>query len=249
MTHLQLTVLSLHAAVFFFAGKSKLIDSVVAADICVMDTCVNRTEDCITVKSTGISLYCKMTDQSLRTFKGERDGNGYLINLIDTPGHVDFSSEVTAALRITDGALVVIDCVEGVCVQTETVLCQAHAEMVSPVLASNKIDRCFMDLNLDGEEMYQQLSWFINNANEHMTKYGDDVKFCPVKGTVAFSAGVHGWAFTLTNFAKIFAPTFDFDEYKMAEKLWGENFYDTRTKEWSTENTGSATCIRGFAIS
>ncbi|GJV68584.1 elongation factor 2 [Tanacetum coccineum] len=241
-------------------GKSTLTDSLVAAagiiaqevagDVRMTDTRADEAERGITIKSTGISLYYEMTDEALEGFKGERNGNEYLINLIDSPGHVDFSSEVTAALRITDGALVVVDCIEGVCVQTETVLRQALGERIRPVLTVNKMDRCFLELQVDGEEAYQTFQRVIENSNVIMATYEDpllgDVMVYPEKGTVAFSAGLHGWAFTLTNFAKMYAAKFGVDEPKMMERLWGENYFDTKTKKWTTKNTGSATCKRGF---
>ena len=96
---------------------------------------------------------------------------GYLINLIDSPGHVDFSSEVTAALRVTDGALVVVDYVEGVAVQTETVLRQALGEKIKPVLIINKIDRAILELQVDGEAMYQNFLRVVESVNVIIATY------------------------------------------------------------------------------
>jgi len=243
-------------------GKSTLTDSLVAAagiiaqenagDARLTDTRQDEQDRCITIKSTGISLFYEMTEADLERMdkKIPREGLNYLINLIDSPGHVDFSSEVTAALRITDGALVVVDCVEGVCVQTETVLRQALAERIRPVMTVNKLDRCFLELMLDGEEAYQNFCRVIENANVIMATYTDealgDCQVAPEKGTVCFSAGLHNWAFTLTVFAKMYASKFGVEFDKMMEKLWGDNFFDAKTKKWTKKNTGERSCMRAF---
>jgi len=243
-------------------GKSTLTDSLVAAagiiameaagDQRLTDTRQDEQDRCITIKSTGISLYYSFgeDDTTLDDFKGVRDGDDFLINLIDSPGHVDFSSEVTAALRITDGALVVVDCVEGVCVQTETVLRQALGERIRPVMTVNKLDRCFLELMLDGEEAYNGFLRVIENANVIMATYADeklgDTLVYPDQGTVSFSAGLHGWAFTLTSFGQMYAKKFKVDYKRMMGKLWGNNFFDPKTKKWTKKDTGAESCKRGF---
>jgi elongation factor 2 len=128
--------------------KAGIIASKVAGEARYTDTRDDEKERGITIKSTGVSMYYEYDLYESGT------NDPYLINLIDSPGHVDFSSEVTAALRVTDGALVVVDTVEGVCVQTETVLRQAMAEKIKPVVMVNKIDRSILELKLDGEQMY-----------------------------------------------------------------------------------------------
>jgi len=160
--------------------------------------------------------------------------------LIDSPGHVDFSSEVTAALRVTDGALVVVDYVEGVCVQTETVLRQALAEKIKPVLMINKIDRGILELQVDGETMYQNFQRVIENANVIISTYecddmGESQQVDPTNGTVAFGSALFGWAFTLTKFARVYSEKFKLDREKLMKKFWGDNYFNP-TKKVFTQN-------------
>lgn len=175
-------------------------------------------------------------------------GNEFLINLIDSPGHVDFSSEVTAALRTTDGALVVVDTIEGVCVQTETVLRQALGERVKPVVIINKVDRALLELQLGKEDLYQSFSRTIESVNVIIATYFDkalgDVQVYPEKGTVAFGSGLHGWAFTIRQFAVKYAKKFGVDKSKMMERLWGDNFFNPKTKKWT--KTGGDGVERAF---
>ena len=192
-----------------------------------------------------MSLYYAVSEED-KPKDAER--NDFLINLIDSPGHVDFSSEVTAALRVTDGALVVVDCVEGVCVQTETVLRQALGERIKPVVMVNKMDRALLELQLDPEDAYQSFSRTIESVNVVIATYNDelmgDVQVYPSKGTVAFGSGLHGWGFTLTKFARMYAKKFGIAEEKLMERLWGDNFFDPKTKKWSKRQGGNAK--RGF---
>ena len=166
-------------------------------------------------------------------------GNEFLINLIDSPGHVDFSSEVTAALRVTDGALVVVDCVEGVCVQTETVLRQALTERIKPVLVINKVDRALLELQVQKEELFQSFRRTIESVNVIISTYNDaalgDVQVYPDKGTVAFGSGLHGWAFTLRQFANRYAKKFGVDKEKIMHRLWGDNYFNPTAKKWTTK--------------
>ena len=190
-----------------------------------MDTRADEQDRCITIKSTAISLYASFPEEEdLKEIPQKVDGSEFLINLIDSPGHVDFSSEVTAALRVTDGALVVVDCVSGVCVQTETVLRQALTERIKPVLMINKVDRAMLELQVSKEDLYQSFARTVESVNVIIATYFDknlgDVQVYPDRGTVAFGSGLHGWGFTVRQFAVKYAKKFGVDRKKMLERLW-----------------------------
>lgn len=232
-------------------GKSTLTDSLLAkagiiagakaGEMRATDTRKDEQERCITIKSTAISMYFEMSDSDMPFVKQtkEKDCKGFLVNLIDSPGHVDFSSEVTAALRVTDGALVVVDCVSGVCVQTETVLRQAIAERIRPVLFMNKMDRALLELQLEPEDLFQTFQRVVENVNVIIATYADDdgpmgvVRVDPTNGSVGFGSGLHGWAFTLKQFSEMYSTRFGVDVDKLMNKLWGENFFNPSTKKWS----------------
>ncbi|KAI3638266.1 hypothetical protein MIR68_003877 [Amoeboaphelidium protococcarum] len=230
-------------------GKSTLTDSLVskagiiaqanAGNARFTDTRADEQERGITIKSTAISMYFEMDEEDVKEIQQKTEGNGFLINLIDSPGHVDFSSEVTAALRVTDGALVVVDCVEGVCVQTETVLRQALTEKIKPVVIINKVDRALLELQSTKEDLYQSFCRTIESVNVIISTYNDkalgDLMVAAEKGTVAFGSGLHGWAFTLRQFAVRYSKKFGVDRQKMMGRLWGDVFFTG--KKWMKKAT------------
>lgn len=118
---------------------------------------------------------------------------------------------------------------------------QALGEKIKPVLFINKIDRGILELQVDGETMYQNFQRVIENANVIIATYecddmGDSQQVDPMKGTVAFGSALYGWAFTLTRFARIYSEKFKLDFDKMMKKLWGDNFYDQKAKKFKTED-------------
>ncbi|KAL3938372.1 MAG: hypothetical protein SGBAC_006708 [Bacillariaceae sp.] len=251
--------------------KAGIISAKAAGGARYTDTRADEAERGITIKSTGISMFfeydmkageaggltAEEQEELTADIAEKKDANSnvqigensYLINLIDSPGHVDFSSEVTAALRVTDGALVVVDTIDGVCVQTETVLRQAISERVKPVLMVNKVDRALLELQLPAEELYQAFCRSIESVNVIVATYNDeklgDVQVDPTAGTVAFGSGLHQWAFTLKRFAKTYGAKFNVPEEKMMSKLWGDWYFDQSRKVWTTSDK-NGTLERAF---
>lgn len=138
-----------------------------AGKVRYLDSREDEQERGITMESSAISLYFKL----LRAAGDETVASEYLINLIDSPGHVDFSSEVSTASRLCDGALVLVDVVEGVCTQTISVLRQAWIDKVKPILVLNKMDRLIVELKLTPYEAYIHLTRILEQANAIMATF------------------------------------------------------------------------------
>ena len=165
-----------------------MISNDLAGEQLAMDTEEDEQERGITIDAANVSM------------THEYEETNHLINLIDTPGHVDFGGDVTRAMRAVDGALVVVDAVEGTMPQTETVLRQALRENVKPTLFINKVDRLINELQEGPAEMQERLQAVIREVNELIRgmaeeRYENDGwKVSVQDGTVAFGSALYNWA-------------------------------------------------------
>jgi len=181
-------------------GKTTLSDSLlvsagilapsIAGEARALDFLPEEQRRGITMKTANISLIVKKEDEE------------FLINLIDSPGHVDFSGKVARALRIVDGAIVVIDAVEQVMAQTETVIRQCVTEGVKPILFINKVDRLINELKLTPNQISERIEILYNNFNALVKKFSKNSSVPKWRsstrdGSVVFGSALHRWAISI----------------------------------------------------
>lgn len=229
-------------------GKTSLSDALIAATgvfskrlaarIRYLDSRQDEQERGITMMSSAIALDF--------TTRGPNGPVKTTLNLIDSPGHIDFSSEVSTASRLSDGALVVVDVVEGVCAQTRNVLRQAWIDNLKPLLVLNKIDRLITELQLSPLDAYLRLAEVINQVNAVMASFyqGDvigahatdsaaivddpSIYFAPASDNVVFACAYDGWGFNLRQFSHIVGKKLAMDPETLHGQLWEGFYYDPK---------------------
>uniref|UniRef100_A0A1I7U4S8 Elongation factor-like 1 n=1 Tax=Caenorhabditis tropicalis TaxID=1561998 RepID=A0A1I7U4S8_9PELO len=217
-------------------GKTSFADSLVSANAVIssrmagklryMDSREDEQTRGITMKSSGITLLC----------------DPLLINLIDSPGHVDFSGEVTSALILSDIALLLVDVIEGVCSQTEALIRQVIRNGQAMILLINKIDRLRVELKMSASEAYQHMARLIEGVNSCISQVlgglvledeGDieEVEtryhFDPCKGNVIFSSALHSFAFGCEDFAGLAATKLKIDKGQLIPSMFGDYWMDS----------------------
>eukprot|EP00474_Spongospora_subterranea_P005945 CRZ06403.1 hypothetical protein [Spongospora subterranea] len=225
----------------YLISSNGIISNRMAGQVRYLDNRPDEQERCITMKSSSIAL----------SFRN------HLINLVDSPGHIDFSSEVSTATRLCDGALVLVDVVEGVQVQTQSVLREAWNEGVKPCLVLNKMDRLIVELKLSPSEAYHRCRQVIEQVNALVSTfhtadlmsaafntdladdYHDQIVFSPELGNVAFASASEGWAFTIKDASRFYSKLLGMNEDALLKVLWGEFYYNPKTKSLSRKATNT----------
>lgn len=207
-------------------------------DIRYTDTLFTEQERGLSIKSTPVTMVLN-----------DVRGKSFLVNIFDTPGHVNFSDEVSAAFRMCDGAVIFVDAAEGVMLNTERLLKHAVQERLAITICINKIDRLICELKLPPTDAYYKLRHIVDEVNALLSTYSDEVDeiaVSPLLGNVCFASSQYGFCFSLVSFAKIYSESYgNIDEYEFAKRLWGDIYFNSKTRRFSKKSPVS-TAQRSF---
>ncbi len=198
------------------------------------DEQLRYTDVHILERERGLSI--KAAPMSL-VLQGSR-GKSHLVNILDTPGHVNFVDEVAASLRLADGVVLIVDIVEGVQANTQQIIRYAVLEDLPLTLVVNKMDRLILELKLPPTDAYFKIKHVIEEVNtvieDTMPGQGDKRRLSPEKGNVAFACSTMGWCFTLPSFAKMYADSYAGVNAKdFGVRLWGDIFFNPRSRKFT----------------
>ncbi|MCJ1310926.1 hypothetical protein MMC25_004594 [Agyrium rufum] len=198
------------------------------------DEQLRYTDTHILERERGVSI--KAAPMSL-VLQGMR-GKSHLLNIIDTPGHVNFVDEVAASLRLVDGVVLVVDVVEGVQINTEQIIKYAVLEDLPLTLVINKMDRLMLELKLPPNDAYFKLKHVVEEVNtvieNTLPGQGDKRRLSPEKGNVAFACSSMGWIFTLPSFARMYAESYpELNAKDFSTRLWGDIFFNPKRRSFT----------------
>jgi len=190
------------------------------------DTLFTEQERGVSIKAMPVSLVCQ-----------DVKGKSFLLNMFDTPGHVNFSDEVTAAMRLADGVVVFIDAAEGVMLNTERVIKQAVQEKLAITVCINKIDRLVLELKLPPQDAYYKLRHIVEEVNGLLSLYSESEEhtiLSPLAGNVCFASSQYGACFTLKSFAQLYSDTYgEINVPEFARRLWGDIYFNSKTRKFA----------------
>nr|XP_022313833.1 116 kDa U5 small nuclear ribonucleoprotein component-like [Crassostrea virginica] len=209
------------------------------------DTDIRYTDTLFTEQERGVSIKASPVTLVLPDSRNK----SFLMNLFDTPGHVNFSDEATAAFRISDGVVIFIDAAEGIMLNTERLLKHAIQEKLPITICLNKIDRLILELKLPPTDAYYKLRHILEEVNSLLSVYSEEesgTMVSPLLGNVCFASSYYRFCFTLGSFAKIYSDSFGgINDKEFARRLWGDIYFNSKTRKF-TKKPPSSSSQRSF---
>ncbi|CBH09874.1 translation elongation factor EF-2, putative [Trypanosoma brucei gambiense DAL972] len=220
----------------YLVASNGILSPQLAGEVRLLDSRPDEQERRITMKASSVVL------------RHLHEGVEHLLNLVDSPGHIDFSCEVSTAMRLCDGAVVIVDVVDGVTQQSNGILRHAYREGLSMCLVLNKVDLLITVQQLSPEEAYYRMRSIVETCNAALAGFAnqlkiqeedcvagkerddpsDDVWFCPTKGNVLFASCHDGWAFSTEFFSRLYEGKLGVPD--LQKHLWGEYYLKPQMK-------------------